>query len=360
MENDLTMSEILSFFIKEYPGLANKTGIQMRKFIYIITILIVSGSTVSNGQDPMFTQFYAAPVYLSPSLAGADGGTRVILNFRDQWPKLPGDYITYALSADHYLEKFRSGIGLLLLRDQAAGGLINTTNIGINYNYNFNISKKWKLIPGIQVYYYTKSINYNRLVFSDQISRDYTTPVSIEMERLTTLKPIRHLDITSSLLAYSDRFWAGFTLDHMLSINSTLKAEGGYIPIRLSFYGGGKYFISGRMRSQKEESITGAFNFMYQSQYKYLDLGAFYTRSPLQFGLWYRGIPIFVENPNIGALTLQFGYKINNITIGYSYDYTLSRLMTKTGGAHEVSFAVDLKADTRKRKMRMIPCPSIM
>ena len=163
-------------------------------------------------------------MYLSPSLAGASGGTRIILNFRDQWPKLPGDYVTYSLSADHYLEKYRSGIGFLMLRDQAAGGLINTTEIGINYNYNFDISRKWKLTPGIQVYYYAKNVNYNRLVFSDQISRDYTTPVSIELERLLLVKQIRHLDVTSSLLAYSDKLWAGFTFDHMLSLNNSLKA----------------------------------------------------------------------------------------------------------------------------------------
>lgn len=332
----------------------------MRKFIYILTLSIISGSAISYGQDPLFTQFYAAPVYLSPSLAGANGGSRIILNFRDQWPKLPGDYVTYALSADHYLEKYRSGIGLQLFRDQAAGGLVNITNIGLNYNYNFDISRKWKLCPGIQVYYYTKSVNYNKLVFSDQISRDYTTPVSIELERLISIKQVRHLDVTSSLLAYSDRFWAGFTLDHMLSINTALKAEGEYLPLRLSLYGGGKYFISGRMRSQKEESITGAFNFMYQGQYKYLDIGAYYTRSPLLFGLWYRGIPIFVDNPNVGAITLQFGYKISSFTIGYSYDYTMSRLMTKTGGAHEVSFAFEINSTSRKRKMRMVPCPSLM
>ena len=175
-----------------------------------------------------------------------------------------------------------------------------------------------------------------------------------------TIEPVSHLDVTSSLLAYSDKFWAGFTLDHMLVFNSSLKAEGGYLPLRLSLYGGGKYFISGRMRSQKEESITGAFNFMYQGPYKYLDIGAYYTRSPLMFGLWYRGIPIFVDNPSNGAITLQFGYKINSFTIGYSYDYTLSRLMTKTGGAHEVSFAFDINSTSRKKKMRMVPCPSLI
>lgn len=332
----------------------------MRKLVFVLTILIISGCLVSYGQDPLFTQFYAAPVYLSPSLAGANGGTRVNLNFRDQWPKLHGDYVTYALSADHYFEKYNSGIGLLLLRDQAGGGLVNTTNIGINYNYNFSLNRKWKLCPGIQVYYYTKNINYNKLIFSDQISRDYTSPVSIEQERLMTLDPVRHLDVTTSLLAYSDQFWTGFTLDHMLSINNTLKAEGVYLPLRLSLYGGGKYFISGRMRSQKEESITGAFNFMYQGPYKYLDLGAYYTHSPLLFGLWYRGIPLFVDDPNNGAITLQFGYKIDSFTIGYSYDYTLSRLMTKTGGAHEVSLVFEIRSASRKGKMRAVPCPSLM
>jgi type IX secretion system PorP/SprF family membrane protein len=358
MENPSAMSEILCCFTNWFPTLST-TVKKMRKFAYILIIFILSGLKYSYGQDPLFTQFYAAPVYLSPSLAGSAGGSRIILNLRDQWPRLPGNYVTYDLSFDHYLEKFRSGIGLLLFRDEAAGGLINTTNIGFNYNYNFNISRKWKLIPGIQVYYYTKNIDYNKLVFSDQISRDYTTPVSIEMDRLSSLKPIRHLDITSSMLAYSDQFWAGFTLDHMLSLNGTLKAEGGYLPIRLSVYGGGKYFISGRMRSQKEESLTAAFNFMAQDKYKYLDLGAYYTRSPMQFGLWYRGIPVFSDNPNVGAITLQFGYKINYVTLGYSYDYTLSRLMTKTGGAHEVSFAYAFKSDSRKRKMRMIPCPTV-
>ena len=38
-------------------------------------------------QDPEFTQFYAAPIYTSPALAGTgscDGGGRVVLNYRNQ------------------------------------------------------------------------------------------------------------------------------------------------------------------------------------------------------------------------------------------------------------------------------------
>jgi type IX secretion system PorP/SprF family membrane protein len=162
----------------------------MKKAIYILLVLTIAGNTVSFAQDPQFTQFYAAPIYLSPSFAGGNGGTRFILNYRDQWPKLPGDYITYAFSVDHYLEKYKSGIGFLMSRDEAGGSLVNTTNAGINYNYNFNITKKWKFNPGIQVYYYTKRIAYNKLIFSDQISRDNTSSVSIEMEKLSLIAPM--------------------------------------------------------------------------------------------------------------------------------------------------------------------------
>lgn len=332
----------------------------MRRIALIISVLALSGSIVSKAQDPVFTQFYAAPIYLSPSFAGGNGQSRVILNFRDQWPKLPGDYITFAISADHYLHKYNSGVGLLLLRDETAGGLFTLTNVGINYNYNFNLSRKWKLSPGLQVYYYMRDINFNKLIFSDQISRDYTTPVSIELDQLKSIKPVRHLDVTSSLLAYNDKMWAGFTLDHMLSMNSNLKAEGGYLPMRLSFYGGGKYKLKGRRRSQTEESISGAFNLMMQDTYKYLDLGCYYTRTPMMFGLWYRGIPVFPDNPNNGAIALLFGYKFSNVTVSYSYDYTLSRLMTKTGGAHEISLAFGLQNTMeKKKKRRMIPCPSL-
>ncbi len=165
---------------------------------------------------------------------------------------------------------------------------MNLTNVGLNYNYNLDISRKWKLSPGLQVYYYTKNINYTRLIFSDQILRDQTLPVSIELERLLDVKQVKHLDVSSSLLAYSDRIWAGFTLDHMLSMNNSPKAEGGYLPMRLSLYGGGKILFS-RMRSRKEESISGAFTNV-PGQYKYLDSGAYYTW--LHYSrLWYRGIP---------------------------------------------------------------------
>ncbi|KPK80874.1 MAG: hypothetical protein AMS27_16020, partial [Bacteroides sp. SM23_62_1] len=221
------------------------------------------------GQDPQFSQFYSALLYLSPSFAGSGGGSRLIMNFRDQWPKLPGTYLTYAGSFDHYFEKYRSGVGILFLRDDAGHGLFNVTNLGLQYSFNFNINRIWKIRPGIHAYYHYQFINFEKLVFSDQISFDYINPSSIE---IPPDERIGHFDFASSVLVYSDIFWFGATVDHLMSISNTLRNEIGYLPLKYSAFGGGKYIISHRTRSRKEESITGAFNFLAQGKFLYMDL----------------------------------------------------------------------------------------
>ncbi|HYW95437.1 MAG TPA: PorP/SprF family type IX secretion system membrane protein [Bacteroidales bacterium] len=332
------------------------------KFIKIyILILGLSGLLMNLGaQDPQFSQFYSSPLYMGPSFAGSGKGARIITNYRDQWPRISGTFVTYALSADYYIEKYRSGIGLLVLRDDAGKGLMNVTNLGLNYSFNVDLNQKWQFRPGLQVYYYMKNIDYSSLMFGDQILRGGSnTGSSVEMSRLLNAEPTRHVDFTTSMLAYSDYMWFGFTVDHLMYFSRILEKQGDYLPMRLSFYGGGKYNIAGRTRKRYEESITGAFNLMFQDKYKYLDLGAYYTHEPLVFGLWYRGLPVFPDNPNLGAITLLGGFRVKALQLGYSYDFTTSSLITKTGGAHEVSFIYSFAQRRHHHvKHKAVPCPS--
>ena len=78
------------------------------KYILLVTFLVCTDLSLM-AQDPQFSQFYSSPLYLGPSFAGTAGGGRIIANYRDQWPKLRSTYISYALSADYYIEKYRSG-----------------------------------------------------------------------------------------------------------------------------------------------------------------------------------------------------------------------------------------------------------
>jgi len=330
----------------------------------ILTIVNISTLISVNAQDPQFSQFYSSPLYLAPSFAGTSGGGRIIINYRDQWPRLTSTFVTMALSADYYLEKYRSGVGLLLLRDDAGNGLMNNTRLGLNYSFNFNITEKWKFRPGLQAYYYWESIDYSFLRFGDQILRSSnggSTPgSSIEMDNLLSTEPVSHIDFSTSLLAYSDQYWFGFTMDHLMFFSNTLANSNDYIPFRYAAFGGGKYHIKSKIIRRKEESITVAFNFFTQKKIKYLDLGTYYTHEPLLFGLWYRGLPVFPDNQNLGAITLLFGYKFKALRMCYSYDFTTSKLITQTGGAHEVSIIYTFSDRKRVRvKHKALPCPGI-
>lgn len=322
------------------------------RFIVIMTFLSIAGIA----QDAQFSQFYSAPLYLGPSFAGSTGGGRIITNFRDQWPAIQSTYITYALSADYFISKYNSGIGLLLVRDQAGqGGLINSNNIGLLYSYDFDVSRKWRVRPGLAACFYNKGIDISKLEFGDQIYREGSS--SVELGTLE-IRPISHFDYTTSVLAYTERYWVGATIDHLMYISPILAATDEYLPLRYSAYGGAKYMIPGRIRKVREESVTLALNFMSQSKLNFLDLGVYYTIEPIIIGMWYRGIPVFTNYYNVGALAFSFGYKDKAWQIGYSYDFTLTRLITQTGGAHEVSASYTFKERKKRRiKHNMVPCP---
>ena len=312
-------------------------------YLYIPIIFIVSLLDCW-GQDPQFSQYYSSPLYLSPSFAGSTEGSRIVMNYRDQWPKLRGSFTTYALSFDHYFNKYKSGVGLLFFRDEAGGGLYNSTNIGMQYSYDFNINKYWHIRPGVHFFYYQKKVDFKSLFFADQVtSLNVISPTSVESPRSELLG---HFDFTSAVLVYSKNFWVGVTVDHLMSLNKTLAENDDYLPIRFSVYSGAKYMITGRTILRKEESISFTFRYLSQSYNNILDVGTYYIKAPLTFGLWYKGLPVFKRSPNNGAFTFLVGYKIKDLSLAYSYDFTISQLITITGGANEVSLIFNFSASS--------------
>lgn len=319
--------------------------------LYSLLVALVSVNTLQ-GQDPQFSQFYSSPLYLSPSLTGATEHTRFAMNFRDQWPNLPNAFITYAVSADHYLENYNSGLGFLFLRDQE-GGAYNVTNFGLTYSYFIKLNREWNIIPAFKAGYFNRNIDWNNLAFGDAISRNATT---IETP---TYEKVHHYDFTSSLLLYSFNYWAGFTVDHMLAINSQFANDPTYPSMKYTVYGGAKFNKSKIFLSDPNESYTISFLYKNQARVSQLDVGANYEQGPLRVGVWFRGVPVFSNSTALNALVLLLGYTYQNLYINYSYDISTSRLLSSTGGAHEVSLVYVIKDDQFDKKSRRgaVPCP---
>jgi type IX secretion system PorP/SprF family membrane protein len=326
---------------------------------YIVAILLCTGtSAMVLSQAPQFSQFYASPLYLAPSFAGSTNGSRIVLNYRNQWPEIPGAFLTYAFSFDHYFHNYNSGVGVLLFRDQAGSGRLATTHGGLVYSYNFKLDQNWTLRPGLQFMYAQRTVDFNRHIFGDQLSLDGILPTTL------TARPIDRIgyfDASSSLLAYSSNTWVGYALDHMMMPNQSMTQEESRIPIKYSLFGGYRYTYGSSFAEQIQESISVALLYKNQGKFNQMDLGVYWSKDPVSLGLLYRGIPIFNNQIhgifNNDALVLIGGIRTENLRIGYSYDFTVSRMINSTGGSHEISLIYQFNQGPPSKRQGKIPCP---
>lgn len=241
-----------------------------------------------------------------------------------------------------------------MLRDLAGSGNLSTTNFGVQYSYDIQINNWWHVRPGIHFLYTQTGLDFDKLLWNDQISVSGTTSTSQQPPGFETRGDV---DFSSSVLAYSDKLWVGLSVDHMLKPKNSLYGNDFTVPVKVSLFGGGQVIRKGRLLNPIDESLSIAFLFKTQDKIKQLDLGLYWFKSPLMLGLWYRGIPI-INNEKVGdAVAFLAGYKIENFSIGYSYDFTISRLLSSTGGAHEISLIYEFKTSRSKKKRHMVPCP---
>jgi len=326
----------------------------VKRIIYLVGLSFII-LTDSFGQDPTFSQFYANALYLSPSFAGATNEYRFAVNYRDQWPAVPGVFNTYSISFDKAMPNFNSGIGVLATYDVAGSGNLSTTNIGLLYSYDFNINKEWHIRPGVNFKFYYLGLDIGKLVFNSQITGSGTSP-SITPPPFSNVADI---DFATSALVYNSRTWAGFTLDHLLTPKTSFYGNDATLPVKFNFYGGTQILKQTRLRQKTQEILSVAINFQKQGKFYQSDLGLYFYKDPIIFGIWYRGIPLVTSQAGDAIIGL-IGIKTKQLHIGYSYDFTISSLIGSTGGAHEISLVYEfnnLSLGQLKKRIRAIPCP---
>ena len=145
----------------------------MKKILFLLSISLLIGFTNEvKAQDPAFSQFFANPLYLNPAMAGTgscNGGGRVALNYRNQWPSLPGTFITTSASYDQHFDNIGGGVSLLLLDDRAGEGLLRSQTVSAGYSFQLDVNRKFTMRFGIEGQYGQRSIDWQRLRFEDQI-----------------------------------------------------------------------------------------------------------------------------------------------------------------------------------------------
>ncbi len=335
---------------------------QLRKIL--VVSLLVAWKSALFGQDPEFSQFNAAPLYLNPALAGISYGPRVNLNYRNQWPNIDKGYVTFAASFDMHIKKLSGGIGVQFLGDRIANGLLSSYHINVMYSYQLRLSRKFGIKIGAMGGYAYRTVDWARLTFSDQINPIFGFEDEFGNANPTAEVPpsdfnIHMADVGVGFVAFSPDVYGGVAVTHISRPKDAFIEESeAILPLRISVHVGGD--INLRPKQKKKELVLSPNALLaQQSNFLQLNVGTFLYSKYVYGGAWFRH-----TFANSDAVIGVLGVKISYVRIAYSYDYTVSKLQGLSGGAHEVSFTFNMGGDDNslnsKRLKGQLECPSFL
>ena len=173
----------------------------------LLLLLFIAISANGFAQDPEFTQFYANKLYLNPAFAGSHNCPRVVMNYRNQWPAITGNFVTTAFAYDQHVDGIKGGLGLLVTNDQAGQSTLKTTRVSGIYSYRQAIGRKFSIKFGVEATFFQKSLDWSKLTFGDMIDprRGFVYQTN-DVQRGGSTSGI---DFSAGLIGYSDVFYIG-------------------------------------------------------------------------------------------------------------------------------------------------------
>ena len=336
-------------------------------FIKRVLILIITTLSLSVGfsQDPVFTQFYSNALHLNPAFAGRDLSPRFHSSYRDQWPGINKAYVTYNIEYDQFSDDLHGGLGIQILHDRTGKGMLNTTQFAFCYSYQLLINQEWTMNFGIKGALVQKNLDWANAKCGDEIdpTNGFINPTN-QPQGINS----NYLDFSNGFVLFGKNLFLGGAFNHLTRPNESffynlsndiIKDK---IPIRTSFHGGYKVRILKNGLFHKELFVTPEFVLDFQKNLKRFNFGTYFVDGIFDLGLWFRHTRFKdANNDKIApqdALVIVAGVENKNIRIGYSYDLNLSRLVSSSIGAHEISFTMDLpEKKVHSSKFRVVNCP---
>ena len=156
------------------------------RFLPVMGFLLMYGCLA--GQDIHFSQYYNAPLNLSPALTGiSSGDVRIGGIYRSQWNAANSPYKTILASGEYrfytmaHPDWWFSG-GLMVFYDRAGDSKLETTNVSLSGSYTKMLSKGNFLTLGVAAGFGQRSFDFAKLTFDEQWNGDVFDPNRIITE----------------------------------------------------------------------------------------------------------------------------------------------------------------------------------
>lgn len=311
----------------------------MKKITLIMTVLAILSFpfVLKAQQEPYNTMFAFNKLPINPGYTGGKDVLSIRAVYRHQWVSLPGNPQTTNFNVHSPLKMNRIALGLSVINDRL--GATNMTHLNTSFAYRIPFKNDSKLSFGISA---------GMMIFNSKLTE--LDAIDIGDPLLTqNLKGVRP-NLGAGIYYYGSKYYVGISIPNMVPVGLFDKGD----------------IVSGNMRLQQLTSllIMGGYTFeigkkknfwiqpqlllKYMPNSKYelpleVDANIMFTLyQRVGLGITYRtGIADpFQNRESVDAMAVF--YLPKDITIGYAYDQTISKVKTYNKGTHEVLLGYDV------------------
>ncbi|MCB9082334.1 MAG: PorP/SprF family type IX secretion system membrane protein [Lewinellaceae bacterium] len=342
----------------------------------LLFFVICFWGQAGKAQDPRFSQFYAAPVYLNPAMSGVfPGAYRIAINYRDLYASIVNERPFRTMSAA-FEYRARAGrndffsMNLQAQQDQAGLAHLRRNQAFIGGSFlkklsggRYSSSEQF-LVAGAQVGIAQQALRWDDLWFSAQYNTQTNSidPNGPSGEAFAGANSRSYLDFNAGILWYAvfddnASFFAGGALHHINQPSITF-LEGGSNTInrRWTAHLGGEIPLGKAISAMPGAAVSSqgpAMSITLGNNFRITNHD--WKELALRGGLWVHASRQTDTNLGLDALIVAGILEMERWNLGFSYDVTASSLRRSnySKGAMEVSLIYVHPASYRSK----VECP---
>lgn len=301
----------------------NKMKNILRSFL-LLGVLFGTNELLAQ-QLPQYTQYMLNDFVLNPAIAGKGKDYwDCRSNSRYQWKGITDAPRTYILSLQGPFKNRKMGIGGTLTSDIVGP----TRRVGFNlaYSYHLKLNNEYSLNLGLSAGVLQYSVDGHKLILHD----------NDDLVMVTQYRSAITPDFGAGAYLYSKKLFVSLSVPQFYQAQVKLDGltHSELSRIKPHFYALAGYQFDIGEDFQLEPSVL--VKYIKPAPVK-VDVG---VRGIYQKKLW-----LGVTYRTHDAISAMLGYMHNNwLMIGYSYDYTTTKLQKYTTGTHEIMLGLRLSA----------------
>ena len=353
----------------------------------------------SRAQDPIYSQFFANPMYLNPALTGLYGGVNYFSSHQQLRYKA-GPFVSHHMGASWDVPCIQSAFGLILGNTRTGEAPVNWRQLGLTYAWYAmpgDGNDPWDLRLGLKGTYNQRTLDPNGLIFSDQLHAIYGVTGASGMDFSAYGGDKSFFDLGAGVdVTVAGKFThaMGLAVDHLVRADNSLLNLDDTLAMRFTGYWQGawevdydqrrtywvvpvvKFDMQRASRRWSQQDSTGQRIRYLPENLRRLTYGVIFAlqQNKEAVGAW-GGLlmhtrQLYPDLQHVNSLSLVFGFSFisgnTDWRIGGSYDYDYSGTRSDGGGIFELGLTMIFNGENafcsnfnRNRYRRRCPVPGM-